>query len=171
MISARHLGFREVVPREVPEAEVTAPVADLLARALAYRDCERQLDDPLGVSVLSLFAMLHRLHADQLLPHVTAVLAIEPESGRDLVRMRLAVAGDGQRWLNEFLSSEQKLQALYRIAITATEPDTAREVNRLLRRQQAVLLERMAEVFAEMGQHLTPFLADIAENPPPRKGD
>jgi hypothetical protein len=171
MMSARQMGFREVMPREAPEPKVTAPVADLLARALAYRDCERELEDPLGVSVLSLFAMLHRLHADQLLPHLTAVMAIEPDRSLDLVRMRLAVARDGHRWLDEFLASERKLKLLYKAAIAATETATAREVNRLLHRQQAVLHERLAEVFAEMGQHLAPFLEPMAENPPPRKGD
>lgn len=169
MMSAQPLRFREAISRETQEAEVTAPVADLLGRALAYRDCGRQLEDPLGVSVLSLFAMLHRLHADQLLPHLTTVLAIEPDGSRDLVRMRVAVATDGQSWLNEFLASEQKLQELYRTAISTTENASVKEVNRLLRRQQVVLQGRLEEAFAEMGGQHVPFSEDMAENLPARK--
>jgi len=164
----RQLGFREMIPRGVQDAEVTAPVADLLTRSLAYRDCERHLEDPLGASVLSLFAMLHRLHADQLLPHLTTVMAIEPDGSRDLVRMRLVVATDAQRWLSEFLASERKLQAIYLAAISATERTAAKEVNRLLHRQQLVLRERLEEVFAEMSRLSRPLSEDTAENPPAR---
>jgi hypothetical protein len=173
MMSARQHAFNHAVPHDgQPASELIVPVTDLLTRALAYRDCEKLLVDPLGVSVLSLFAMLHRLHADELLPHASAVLEMEPHSLNALGQMRDAVASDAQRWLGEFIASERQLQDIYRAAIAASDTVStgAPGLNRLLRRQQAVLHERLTEVFAEMSRHLAPFADDKAANSQTRKG-
>jgi hypothetical protein len=160
MRASRQLDYNEAVPSRSAVQAPSVPITSLLARAVAYRDCERCLADPLGVSVLSLFAMVHRLHADELMRHATAILEAEPDR-QNLARMRAVVAEDSQRWLAEFITSEHRLQRTYDAGIAASAGTSGNaDLNRLLRRQQQVLQERLAEVFAEFSRMLAPLAVD-----------
>jgi hypothetical protein len=146
------------------------PVTDLLARAITYRDCASDLDDPFGASVLGLFATLHRHHADELLPHAEVVGAPQPNLRDDLNRMRSAALRDGQRWIDEFIASERALQSLYRSTLRALGP-AAPPLTDLLLRQQATLNARLQQTFAGMSRVLARIYDAEASPSPPLKGD
>jgi hypothetical protein len=170
MRASRQLDYDESLASPLAVQGPSVPITSLLARSVAYRDCEKCLVDPLGVSVLSLFAMVHRLHADELMRHATAVLEPEPDR-QNLARMRAIVAEDGQRWLVEFIASEQRLQRTYETGIAASAGISGNaSVNRLLRRQQQVLQERLAEFFAEFSRMLAPLAVDETTPSRHRKG-
>ena len=145
--------FPAAVPRTGGLPPLALPVTDLLARAITYRDCASDLDDPFGASVLGLFASLHRRHADELLPHAEVVGAPQPNLRGDRNRMRDAVQWDGQRWIDEFIASERAVQSLYRTTLRALGPSSP-PLTDLLLRQQATLNTRLQQTFAGMSRVL-----------------
>lgn len=162
--------FPAAVPRTGGRLPLALPVTDLLARAIAYRDCASDLDDPFGASVLGLFASLHRRHADELMPHAEVVGAPQPNLRGDLTRMRDAVQRDGQRWIDEFIASERALQSLYRSTLRALGPSSPPLADLLLR-QQATLNARLQQTFAGMSRVLARISEAEASPSPTLKGD
>jgi hypothetical protein len=102
--------------------------------------------------VLGHFAALHRSHADALLPHLGPVIAPQPGLRTELLNMRTTVARDASRWIEEFITSERKLRAIYMATILALgATPAASRLARLLDRQRSTLDERLQEIFAELG--------------------
>jgi hypothetical protein len=162
--------FPAAVPRTGGRLPLALPVTDLLARAITYRDCASDLDDPFGASVLGLFATLHRRHADELMPHAEVAGGLQAHVRDDLNRMRNAVQRDGQRWIDEFIASERALQSHYRATLRARDPG-ASPLTDLLLGQQATLNARLQQTFAGMSRVLARISDVEASPPPPLKGD
>lgn len=162
--------FLHAAPRTGGLLPLSFPVTDLLARAITYRDCASDLDDPFGASVLGLFATLHRRHAGELMPHAEVVGAPQPNLRGDLILMRDAVQRDGQRWIDGFIASERALQSLYRSTLRALGPSSPPLADLVLR-QQATLNGRLQQTFAGMSRVIDRISDAEASPSPPLKGD
>lgn len=145
---------RMFAARQFAASPAPVPLEEVITRSLAYREAYRPMIDPLAVSILSLFAMVHRLHMEEILPFVPPDAFRMPHLAAQIGQLRARLAAADDDWLRAFLQSEAELQEAYSRAIQVLagpeRPDGA--LRSILQRHKTVLGDRLDEVMAETGR-------------------